>query len=435
MKLGNPTEGGDPGRPTGVGDSGRSGSRTAFIAPLVATLGLLAITVGSVYGITLLAVPGAPGVDASNQPGASGGPFATPHIGPNKTPNPTLIITPPPAERPTFSGTILFTRAGDIWAANGANLTQLTTKGTDSAPAWSPDGSKIYFIQTTEKSTDPPWSGSHYTFYYPSIMSMNADGSNRAQIYNGLFKSGSGSWFSTILTPDVSPNGKTIVVASDGQYVPNNNNVQDFSPVVLYTVPAAGGKLQNMNVRNSNGLGHNDPAWSPDGTRLAFTFNGKNGATGAPRIGILSVGTKQLTLLKKGYANPSWSPDMHYIAAELTQGNGPDVVVLDPATGAEVARLTNDGNSFNPVFSPNGDQIAYLKRNGLSVDLRVMTLDLTSGITLSSDKPITDDGALAADSAPAWFIPQSERTTPATGPSPAGSSAAPAESTTPSTSP
>jgi Tol biopolymer transport system component len=258
-------------------------------------------------------------------------------------------------------------------------------------------------------------------------MSMNADGSNRTQIYNGLFKSGSGSWFSTILTPDVSPNGKTIVVASDGQYVPNNNNVQDFSPVVLYTVPAAGGKLQNMNVRNSNGLGHNDPAWSPDGTRLAFTFNGKNGATGAPRIGILSVGTKQLTLLKKGYANPSWSPDMRYIAAELTQGNGPDVVVLDPATGAEVARLTNDGNSFNPVFSPNGDQIAYLKRNGLSVDLRVMTLDLSSGITLSSDKPITDDGALAADSAPAWFIPQSERTTPATGPSPAGSSAAPGE--------
>ncbi len=416
MKFGNPADGGDPGRPTRM-----SRARTAFIAPLVAILGLLAITVGSVYAISLFNTSGTPDGGATNQPGTSGGPGATAHVGPNKTPNPTLIITPPPAERPTFTGTILFARAGDIWAANGSDLHQLTTKGTDSAPAWSPDGAKIYFIQTTQKATDPPWGGSHYTFYYPSIMSMNADGSNRTQIYSGLFKSGSGSWFSTILTPDVSPDGKTIAVVSDGKFVPNNTNIQDYGPVVLYSIPAAGGNLQDMKVRNSNGLGHNDPAWSPDGSRLAFTFNGKDGAVGAPKIGILTLATKQLVLLKKGYANPSWSPDMRYVAAEQTLGNGRDIVVLDTATGAEVAQLTSDGNSFNPVFSPNGDQIAYLKRNGLSVDLRVMTLDLTSGITLSSDKPITDDGALTADSAPAWFISVADRTTPPAGPSPGAS--------------
>jgi Tol biopolymer transport system component len=433
VKFGNPGDGGDPGRPTPTRPTpSRGRARTAFIAPLIAIVGLLAITIGSVYGISLLAVPGAPDGAATTEPGASGGPISTPHIGPNKTPNPTLIITPPPADRPTFTGTILFARAGDIWAANGSNLTALTNKGTDSAPAWSPDGSKIYFIQTTERTSDPPWGGSHYTFEVPSIMSMNADGSKRTQIYNGIFKAGSGNWFSTILTPDVSPNGKTIAVVSDGQSVPNNANIQDFAPVVLYTLPAGGGKLQNMNVRNANGLGHNDPAWSPDGTSLAFTFNGKDGAIGAPTIGILTLATKKLTLLKKGYSNPSWSPDMRYIAAEQTVGgNGRDIVVLDPASGAEVAQLTNDGNSFNPAFSPNGDQIAYLKRNGLSVDLRVMTLDVTSGITLSSDKPITDDGALTADSAPAWFVPPDQLTTPPAGTSPGGASTAPAESPAP----
>lgn len=430
MKFGNPAQGGDPGRPTTRG----SGTRTAFLAPLIAIIGLLAITVGSVYAISLFNTTD-PGAGATNLPGTSGGPAGTPHVGPDKTPNPTLIITPPPAERPTFTGTILFARAGNIWAANGSDLKPLTTKGTDSAPAWSPDGEKIYFIQTTMKATDPPWGGSHYTFYYPSIMSMNADGSNRQQLYSGLFKVGSGNWFSTILTPDVSPDGKTIAVVSDGRFVPNNSNIQDFGPVVLYTISASGnGPLADMKVRNSNGLGHNDPAWSPDRTKLAFTFNGKDGAIRAPKIGILTLATKQLVLLKKGYANPSWSPDMRYIVAERTQGNGPDIVVLDPASGAEVAHLTSDGNSFNPVFSPNGDQIAYLKRNGLEVDLRVMTLDLTSGITLSSDKPITADGALTADSAPAWFIPVGERTTPPAGPSP-GASAAPAETTAPSTAP
>jgi Tol biopolymer transport system component len=365
--------------------------------------------------------------------GIFGGPMGTRVIGPNRTPNPTVIITPPPAERPTFTGTILFARAGNIWAATGSNLTALTNKGTDSAPAWSPDGSKIYFIQTIQKTADPPWGGSHYTFFVPSIMSMNADGSKRTQIYNGQFKSGGGSWFSTILTPDVSPNGKTIAVVSDGQFVPDQNNIQDFGPVVLYTLPAAGGKLQNMNVRNSNGFGHNDPAWSPDGKKLAFTFNGKAGAVGTPRIGILTLAGKQLTLLKKGYANPSWSPDMRYIVAEQTTGNGRDIVVLDPGTGAEVVQLTSDGNSFNPVFSPNGDQIAYLKRNGLNVDLRVITLDTASGLTLSSDKPITEDGALTADSAPAWFIPPDQRSTPQPGASPAGT--APAESPASSSAP
>lgn len=430
MKFGNPADGGDPGRPT----TRRRRTGTALLAPLIAVIGLLGITVGSVYAISLFNTT-EPGAAPTNLPGTSGAPAGTPHFGPDKTPNPTLIITPPPAERPTFVGTILFARAGDIWAATGSDLKALPNKGTDSAPAWSPDGETIYFIQTTEKATDPPWGGSHYTFYYPSIMSMNADGSNRHQLYSGLFKSGSGSWFSTILTPDVSPDGKTIAVVSDGKFVPDNSNVQDYGPVVLYTIPASGNAaLQDMKVRNSNGLGHNDPAWSPDGTRLAFTFNGKDGAVGAPKIGILTLATKHLDLLKKGYANPSWSPDMRYIVAERTQGNGPDIVVLDPASGAEVAHLTSDGNSFNPVFSPNGDQIAYLKRDGLSVDLRVMTLDLTSGITLSSDKPITADGALTADSTPAWFIPVGERTTPPTGPTP-GASAAPAESTTPSTAP
>jgi Tol biopolymer transport system component len=430
VKFGNPADGGDPGRPT----TPRRRMGAAFLAPLIAVIGLLGVTVGSVYAISLFNTTG-PAAGATNIPGASGAPDVTPRVGPDKTPNPTLIVTPPPAERPTFVGTILFARAGDIWAANGSSLTRLTTKGSDSAPAWSPDGEKIYFIQTTQRATDPPWGGSHYTFYSPSIMSMNVDGSNRHQLYSGLFKSGSGNWFSTILTPDVSPDGKTIAVVSDGKFVPDNTNIQDYGPVVLYTIPASGnGPLQDMKVRNSNGLGHNDPAWSPDGTQLAFTFNGKDGAVGAPKIGILTLATRQLTLLKKGYANPSWSPDMRYIAAERTQGNGPDIVVLDPASGAEVARLTSDGNSFNPVFSPNGDQIAYLKRNGLSVDLRVMTLDLTSGITLSSDKPITADGGLTADSAPAWFIPVADRTTPPAGSSP-GASAAPPESTTPSTAP
>jgi Tol biopolymer transport system component len=98
--------------------------------------------------------------------------------------------------------------------------------------------------------------------------------------------------------------------------------------------------------------------------------------------------------------------------------------VLDPTSGAEVVRLTNDGNSFRPVWSPDGNQIAYLHRNGLDIDLRLMTLDLSNGLTLLDDKPITKDGTLDASSTPAWFVPAARRTpVPTAGAAPAATAA------------
>ena len=44
----------------------------------------------------------------------------------------------------------------------------------------------------------------------PEITRINADGSNKVRIYNGFIPGPGGQWFSTILQPDVSPDGKTI---------------------------------------------------------------------------------------------------------------------------------------------------------------------------------------------------------------------------------
>jgi Tol biopolymer transport system component len=55
-----------------------------------------------------------------------------------------------------------------------------------------------------------------------------------------------------------------------------------------------------------------------------------------------------------------WSPDGRRIAAELvTSRGGFDVGVVDPATGA-LARLTSDGQSRNPVWSPDGRTVYYV---------------------------------------------------------------------------
>ena len=203
------------------------------------------------------------------------------------------------------------------------------------------------------------------------------------------------------------------MLVSDFGYIPVNDCISCYQPIVLATMTTSGTKLTNLNVRTANSLGHNDPEWSPNGKQIAFTYNKHDGADGAPRIGIVTVASGKLNLLKPGYANPSWSPDGSTIAAERATATGRDVVILDPGTGAELARLTNDGDSFAPVWSPNGDQIAFLHRAGLGVDLEIMTLSIdTGGITLVSTKPVTQDGSLDATSTPAWFIPAADRKPP-----------------------
>ena len=72
-------------------------------------------------------------------------------------------------------------------------------------------------------------------------------------------------------------------------------------------------------------------------------------------------------------SSPSYSPDGRYIAATRTSSFGNDVVILDASNGRELLRVTNDGASWAPVWSPAGDAIAFLHIDGQIVDLKLAT--------------------------------------------------------------
>ncbi len=154
-------------------------------------------------------------------------------------------------------------------------------------------------------------------------------------------------------------------------------------------------------------LGHQDPAWRPDGNAVAYVRADRDGAKGTPRIYLYTPATgKTRAITGPGYLQPSWSPDGKYIAATRTTALGTDVVILSAANGSELLRVTNDGNSWAPAWSPAGDQIAFLNVAGQVVDLQLAQLDGSAPAwTVKSIDNLTNAAGLDGVSRPGWYVP------------------------------
>src|SRR5919108_5410309 len=101
-----------------------------------------------------------------------------------------------------------------------------------------------------------------------------------------------------------------------------------------------------------------DPSWSPDGKRIAFTANvsGSLDVYVAPRRG----GTpKRLTKGRANDALPTWSPDGRRIAFVSDRGGDVEIYVMN-TDGSHQRRLTHSrGVDTSPAWSPDGTQLAF----------------------------------------------------------------------------
>jgi hypothetical protein len=108
-------------------------------------------------------------------------------------------------------------------------------------------------------------------------------------------------------------------------------------------------------------VGDYDPAWSPNGSEIAFTSL----RTGRPQIFVAAAdGTGERNLNNDLAYNwsPSWSPDGSQIAF-LSGRGGQEEIWLVPAAGGEEERFTRgDGkNVARPAWSPDGSAIVFEK--------------------------------------------------------------------------
>ena len=166
-------------------------------------------------------------------------------------------------------------------------------------------------------------------------------------------------------TPGPVGKGGVIAFASDRA---------DGSTFQIWTMKAAlsanGQVVSSDPTQVTSGEGSkNEPAWSPDGSRLLYVAaGGKNGAGQDTGLDIFMVNLNtpgsqpvNLTLLKGDDTYPAWSPDGKTIAF-TNQGRFNDIrqIYMMNADGSNQRRISFDFEEYSPSWSPDMNWLLYV---------------------------------------------------------------------------
>jgi Tol biopolymer transport system component len=220
--------------------------------------------------------------------------------------------------------------------------------GTYSNPTWSADGTKVAFDNTTGAVFD----GSR-------ILVVNADGSNLHTVFDG-------SGFSTNVShPSWSPDGTRLAFDITGADGFSSIDAINANGTGLTTLLAG-----RLDVEGHPGGNFWEPAWSPDGTKIALR---EGLASGALVISILDVSSRTRFSVTDGTTGfdraPVWSPDgnqiaffrFHNVAGVITS----DLIRIDLRVGGEINLTPLHADTYrDPAWSPDGAKIVATGNSG-----------------------------------------------------------------------
>lgn len=219
---------------------------------------------------------------------------------------------------------VAFFNGAQLYVADitGGQLRQLTSGPAQMSryPTWSPDGSMLVYATREVTSWD--------------LRVVRADGSGQRRLDSSdLTTGGRASW---------SPDGARIVFAKDELRF-NSGDIQVIT--ALYITDVTPGEIATR-LASPGSCNDSDPAWSPDGTAIAFA-GCRDGIGGIFTMRPDGTGLRRVTTAPGSPDRfPSWSPAGDRLAFERGPPENRDVftVALD---GTDVVNLTASNRDFD----------------------------------------------------------------------------------------
>lgn len=248
--------------------------------------------------------------------------------------------------------------------AKGGEPTPLTAGLLAQWPRWSPDGRRLAFLSL------PPEEGlvSGLLSDKGELVVLSADGAEQQTIA----ATGKTEIYSPAL--DWSPDGRRIAWESGGR--------SDEVPAGINAIDLETGASNELASGHPGAM----PAWSPDGSLIAFVSY-EDEEEPNPNIYIMEGDGSNVRRLAHNDGDdigPRWSPDGRHIVwwVRKTGGEAHELFVAEVDKG----KVEELGNGSRPVWSPDGRRIAFMNlAEENNVDIFVLELDSGERVNVTND--------------------------------------------------
>jgi TolB protein len=186
------------------------------------------------------------------------------------------------------------------------------------------------------------------------------------------------------VSPAWSPDGTQIAYTSYAKYFPE----------IFVTSVGGKGKTKRVTYNNSMNI---TPAWAPDGSGLAISSS----MSGDPEIYLIDLQGNKRAQLTRSFGidlAPTWSPDSQNLIFASERAGRLHLFSMD-RNGGNVRRLTYAGiYNDQPDWSPKGDKVVFASQEGREFDIFTMNVDgsliqrLTSGAGSNESPSYSPDG-------------------------------------------